>query len=245
VTELLLSVLAASFVGSLHCAGMCGGLVAFCAGSDGQGTLARRQAAYQGTRLAAYVTLGAVGGFLGAGLNDIGMRVGISRVAAVVAGATMLVWATVLLLDTSVLASRVRLPAPLRRAVGHFMTRLRERPPVVRAALMGLASALLPCGWLYAFVLVAAGTGSAASGAVTMAAFWLGTVPALLGVSLGVRALAQRVGRRLPVLSALALIAVGLTTVLSRAAMPLPVAAATHAGTPVPADPPCHHHHGH
>jgi sulfite exporter TauE/SafE len=31
--------------------------------------------------------------------------------------------------------------------------------PEVRAAILGLGSALLPCGWLYAFVVTAAGTG--------------------------------------------------------------------------------------
>jgi uncharacterized protein len=241
MTALLLSVLAASFVGSLHCAGMCGGLVAFSAGSAGKGSLAARHGAYQGGRLLAYVALGALGGVLGAGLDDVGSRAGLGRAAAVVAGATMLVWAAVLLLDPATLAGRLRLPAPVERLVVACVRGLGGRPPLVRAALMGLASALLPCGWLYAFVLVAAGTGSAAAGAVTMAVFWLGSVPALLGVSVGVRALAQRLGRRLPVLSGAALATVGVLTILGRAAMPVPAASPPDAArATVPTEAPCH-----
>ncbi|MBE7450024.1 MAG: sulfite exporter TauE/SafE family protein [Kofleriaceae bacterium] len=41
-----------------------------------------------------------------------------------------------------------------------------------RAALLGLLSAALPCGWLWAFVVVAAGTGSPVGGALVMTAFW-------------------------------------------------------------------------
>ncbi len=48
-----------------------------------------------------------------------------------------------------------------------------------RGLLLGLATALLPCGWLYSFVLVAAATGHPVWGMCSMAVFWLGTVPAL------------------------------------------------------------------
>jgi sulfite exporter TauE/SafE len=45
---------------------------------------------------------------------------------------------------------------------------------------LGLLAVFLPCGWLYSFVLLAAGSGSEVSGAKVMLAFWLGTLPALL-----------------------------------------------------------------
>jgi sulfite exporter TauE/SafE len=41
---------------------------------------------------------------------------------------------------------------------------------------------LLPCGLLYGALAAAAGTASAAGGALAMAAFALGTVPALIAV---------------------------------------------------------------
>src|SRR5690606_26485689 len=44
----------------------------------------------------------------------------------------------------------------------------------------GVLTALLPCGWLHGFVLAAAATRSASSGALLLSVFWLGTAPALL-----------------------------------------------------------------
>ena len=62
--------------------------------------------------------------------------------------------------------------------IGARVNRLvRERPPVARALLLGLFSTLLPCGWLYAFAVLAAGTGGPWTGMLVMAAFWAGTVP--------------------------------------------------------------------
>jgi sulfite exporter TauE/SafE len=44
---------------------------------------------------------------------------------------------------------------------------------------LGLLTAALPCGWLQTFVLSAVATKSAAGGAILLACFWVGTLPAL------------------------------------------------------------------
>jgi sulfite exporter TauE/SafE len=244
LTELWFTVLVASFVGSLHCAGMCGGLVAFCSGSEGTGTLASRQIAYHGARLLAYATLGGVSGWAGARLDGFGARAGLHHLASAVAGATILIWSATLLVEPArVRHLGLRLPDQVTRAVRALLLRLKSRPPVARAAFLGLASGILPCGWLYAFVLVAGGTGSALAGGSTMAVFWVGTIPALVGVSVGARALAHRLGRRLPALSAFALVVVGATTVISRTTM-APVHGPEDRDDPgkVPVEAPCHGH---
>lgn len=82
--------------------------------------------------------------------------------------------------------------------------RAREKPPLWRAGTMGLSSALLPCGWLYAFVVLAAGAGSSWAGAALLSAFWLGTLPALLGLGLGVERLSGAMRAHLPRLGAVA-----------------------------------------
>jgi sulfite exporter TauE/SafE len=82
------SVLIASVLGSLHCAGMCGGLMLFAIGSDGQTskrTKARLQAGYHGGRMLTYTILGVVAGSIGAALDLTGGFVGVQRVAAVLA----------------------------------------------------------------------------------------------------------------------------------------------------------------
>jgi sulfite exporter TauE/SafE len=94
VTPLLLTVLVASLAGSLHCAGMCGGFVAFYAGSDPStgGRRALIHAAYNGARLIGYATLGIAAGSIGQALDLAGSMAGFQRLAAPVAGVTMIVW---------------------------------------------------------------------------------------------------------------------------------------------------------
>lgn len=48
---------------------------------------------------------------------------------------------------------------------------------------LGLALGFLPCGFVYAAVAAAAGTGSALIGGITVAAFGLGTMPGLMAVA--------------------------------------------------------------
>ena len=99
----------------------------------------------------------------------------------------------------------------------------------MRALVIGLLTGCLPCGWLYAFVVTAAGTGTATAGAATMAVFWLGTLPAMVSLALGVRALAGPLRRHVPAACAVALILVGLFAVAGRM-MDRPVHAGATAG---------------
>ena len=66
VSTLILAVFVASLVGSLHCAGMCGGIVVLCVGGESvERTRERewlRHVAYNLGRLAAYATLGVISG---------------------------------------------------------------------------------------------------------------------------------------------------------------------------------------
>jgi sulfite exporter TauE/SafE len=98
---------------------------------------------------------------------------------------------------------------------------LRDRPPTVRAAATGLLTTLLPCGWLYAFVATAGGTGSALGGVIVMAAFWAGTVPMLLGVGFGVQRVFGPLRTRLPVVSAVLVVAFGLLAISGRMRAPM------------------------
>jgi len=111
-------------------------------------------------------------------------------------------------------------PNRFRRIVEHAQRRALGMSPAWRALLIGLMTTLLPCGWLYAFAITAAGTGSPAWGALTMAVFWLGTLPVLISVGVGVQALTGPLRRRLPALTSLALVAVGLLMVVGRATAP-------------------------
>lgn len=216
-------ILAASLLGSAHCAGMCGGFVAFYAGSDASSGAEKSfsHLAYHGGRGLTYALLGALAGGLGHALDLAGDLAGIQRSAAIVAGLSMSVWGAAAL--ARALGARIP-PLPLPKAIlavwGRALSALRGRPPVLRAGLLGLASALLPCGWLYAFVVTAAGTGSPLWGAVAMIAFWMGTLPILVGLGVGVQHLTGPLRAHLPKVTALVLVAMGLFAVFHRAGMP-------------------------
>jgi hypothetical protein len=114
------------------------------------------------------------------------------------------------------------------------MRSMAQQPPAARAGILGLASALLPCGWLYAFVVTAGGTGNALSGAIVMAVFWAGTLPVMLAFGEAVSRLAGPLRRHVPAACALVLVILGLWTVASRSQLGPFAAAADQAS------PPCH-----
>jgi uncharacterized protein len=224
VIAVLGAVLAASVLGSLHCAAMCGPFVAFYAGGrDGAGIA---HLAYNGGRLLTYAALGALAGAAGAAVDLAGRAVHVQRVAALLAGGVIVAWGTVAL--ARALGVRVPRLGIADRAAGPPLRALGRRPPAVRAGVLGLLTAALPCGWLYAFVLAAASTAHPASGAAVMAVFWLGTVPVMLGLGFGLRAAAQRLGARLPVVTAAALLLLGTVALAVRV---------PQLGAPLAADP--------
>lgn len=207
----------ASLLGSAHCAAMCGPFVAFYSVGAGPGRRSGLHAAYSLGRLAAYATLGAVAGALGAGVESLGALAGVSRAAAVVAGVVMVLWGV----DTLAarLGSRRGLlhpPAALQRTVQRIGQGLRSVSPAQRALLTGASTALLPCGWLYAFVAASGGTASPWLGALTMAVFWTGTLPVMVSLGLGLQRLAGPLRERLPLVTATAVVAIGLLTIAGR-----------------------------
>ena len=90
-----------------------------------------------------------------------------------------------------------------------------NRHPVVRALIIGVLAMFLPCGWLYLFVIWAAGTGSPLIGGAVMIAFWIGTVPILVAVGIGVQSLFGPLKKHLPAAMACLLLFIG-AAVLAR-----------------------------
>lgn len=230
------AVFLASLLGSLHCAGMCGAFVAFAvADSEGKpGTRAALNMAYHGGRLMTYVLLGMAAGSVGALLNLSGALVGISQVAMSLAGAMMILFGISAAMAAMGKRS-VRMPVPKLMqkslAAGHKLAM--GFSPVRRALMIGLLTTLLPCGWLYAFAAVAGGTASPMLGGLTMAVFWLGTLPVLVSLGVGVQRFSGVLGKKLPHATAIALIVVGAWTLINRGGLD---AAAIAAQQPVVTD---------
>jgi uncharacterized protein len=205
-----LAILAASLLGSLHCVAMCGPLV----GLHGGAHSARLALVHSLGRLVTYVVLGAIAGSVGRAIDLAGDLAIVQRVATILAGLVIVAW------GGWQLAVAVGWRRARSRTSGSTfasgLVRIRSRPPATRAWLTGVLTGLLPCGWLWAFVVAAAGTGGLLDGAALMATFWLGTVPAMLGVLTLAGPLLARLRARIPVITAVTLIVLGLGTLALR-----------------------------
>ncbi len=93
-------------------------------------------------------------------------------------------------------------------------------PNGVRAGVVGLLTTFLPCGWLYAFAITAAGTADPIKGGLVMAAFWAGTTPILVFVGVGVQKLLRVFGRRATFVAPIAVVIVGLVMIVQRITIP-------------------------
>lgn len=232
MTVPIIALLFASLVGSLHCVGMCGAFVAFAVGTgdeSGWHSKAVLNAAYNGGRLLTYTLLGAIGGALGAALNLGGSLIGVQRFAAIAAGVIMIIFGlTTLMRVLGAKLPKTPVPKVIHKVVGAGQAVAMGMKPVPRALTIGLLTTLLPCGWLYAYAAVAAGTASPVYGALTMAVFWLGTVPALAALGAGVQSLIGVLGRHMPAATAIVIVLVGLFTVFQR----VDLSSAVYAQTP-------------
>lgn len=223
---LLGAVLLTSLLGSIHCVGMCGPLVVSAAtplGASRAGVLGA-QLLYHAGRLATLGLLGALAGALGAGVSDLGQLLGFQRAAAILTGVALLGWGGFLLWRGGGAGFHLALPGAA--AVGRAFQAVGSWPPARRALLLGALTPLLPCGWLYLFVIPAAGSGSASSGALVLLAFGLGSVPALLGVALAFRETFGRFRERLQKITAVLLILTGALLLAQRGNLELPTGVA-------------------
>jgi sulfite exporter TauE/SafE len=243
LTPLIAAIFLASLLGSMHCAGMCGAFLAF-AVTPGERPVSKAalQAAYHAGRLLTYATLGTIGGAVGHAIDLGGSTAGIHRTAAALAGTMMVLFGLIAVLRVmGVRLPRLPVPALLERAVIAGHRTAFDLPPLARSAMTGLLTTLLPCGWLYAFVITAAGTANPAHGALAMLVFWLGTLPALIALGTSIQCVAGPLRKRLPLITSLAVMCIGVFTVVARMtghahSLPASVIVLEQHGQPLPTE---------
>ncbi|QDT03837.1 hypothetical protein K227x_22220 [Rubripirellula lacrimiformis] len=219
---LISAILTASLLGSMHCIGMCGPLAMWASGvgdKASRGTVIVSTSMYHLGRMITYVLAGFIAGTLGGAIDMGGQWIGIQVAAARVVGVCMVLvggWK----LFTLVRGRSAPVGELKPSRVGGVLVKLRpflfRLPLVGRAFATGLLTTLLPCGWLYLFALIAAGTGSPKLGPVVMFAFWVGTVPALTALIAGSQLLSRRFTMAVPSLAAGMLILTGCYTASGR-----------------------------
>ena len=196
----LVPVFVVGLLGSVHCAGMCGGIVGALSMAPGAGRtipvrVSREAApalanvlAYNTGRIASYMTAGALAGGIGQGASAL------ARLPSLQAGGywmanLMLAMLGLYLMDAW--RGLARLEQGGQLVWRHVQPLLRHVLPVHgngfgpgRMLAAGVLWGWLPCGMVYSVLVTAMLSGSATGGALVMLAFGLGTLPMLLGLGL-------------------------------------------------------------
>jgi sulfite exporter TauE/SafE len=97
------------------------------------------------------------------------------------------------------------------------MSRMRElfgKRNVLASVTLGILWGFLPCGLVFAMLVLAARAGTLPGGALTMLAFGLGTIPTLLGFGLAANLLSPQLRGRLTSVAAVLLMLFAVQTIL-------------------------------
>lgn len=203
MTELtLLSVFLVGLLGGIHCAGMCGGIVAVMGAAAGRRPLpipvrvlpsaaAARPLGlllgYNLGRLASYTLAGALAGGLGSSAALLHHVLPLQQ-AAFVATNLLLVAIGLQLAGGLRLAALEPIGAGLWRRLQPVAARLLAADSPGRALRAGLVWGWVPCGMVYGVLIAALMSGSPLEGAALMLAFGAGTLPNLLLLGAGAAA---------------------------------------------------------
>lgn len=186
---MLTAVLSGATLGLLnmvHCASMCGPLSSAVSLPGG----AQRATRYQLGRLASYGFLGAMSGHFGSALQLLAPgTASVWIVATLTAAACVLTARALLGVRGAATAGLVQLQTgPKRRSLFALLIGLVPREPLV----LGMLSALLPCGVLASALLAAVATGDALSGMSLMLTFAALSGVAVWSASVAVQAVPRR-----------------------------------------------------
>lgn len=221
--------------GSVHCIGMCGGIVGALSLGGGAGAAAPARAvmaiavarpalqanvlrvlAYNGGRIASYMLAGGVaGGIAGAGM----LHIATLQVAGYWLANLMLVALGLYLMDAWRGLARVEAAGNvIWRRVRPLLKPLMPMDTPFKALAVGALWGWVPCGMVYSALLTAMLQGSALHGAAAMGAFGLGTLPMLFGMGLlGTRLRAQLQRRPVRIASGVLVLGFGLLGLLRAA----------------------------
>lgn len=203
--------LVGGFLTSAHCIGMCGGFAAAIGATELPFRVSfARQIIYSIGRIFTYSFLGACGGTVGLYLSQFqSPLVSTQKVFSLMAGVFMIV------IGLSVLGV-LRFQWLGKGGSGLFaplFARFMSARGWTGFFLAGLATGFLPCGLVYSFLAKAVSTGDMVAGTLTMTAFGIGTVPAMVAIGCGSSLLGHAARRRIYQIAACFVILLGAMTV--------------------------------
>lgn len=197
----LLTALTIGFLGSFHCIGMCGPIaVALPVPKSSNIVFFSGRVLYNFGRLISYGIMGLLFGFLGKGFVAWGYQQSLSIALGVIIIILLVIPAKY---KNKFLGMNIilKITEPLKRSIG----KLFKRTSLPSFLLIGFLNGFLPCGFVYIGLAGAAATGSPVTGMLFMVLFGLGTVPAMLAVSLFGKLISlnvrKKISRAIPVLA--------------------------------------------
>ncbi len=195
-------------LGSLHCIGMCcginGGYFVHAARHPGPWPIV----AFHAMRIAAYVLLGIVGALLGRVLVQSGIVGKAQGLLMIFAGVLVIVLGVRL----SGVFSRLRTANKHDTRLGIPVISLHRQTTLLSPIAVGLLNGMVPCSLVFSVAVKATSTADPVDAGLLMLSFGLGTLPAMLALSLFSRTLAMHLQGRVPVITGAVVGALGLWT---------------------------------
>ena len=198
----LFSVFLIGLLGSVHCVGMCGGIVTALSMSSRPKTVIPILAAaggsampaagssfaltlsYNAGRISSYMMAGAIAGGAAGGAASLAASSAWQAGAYWIANLLLVGFGLYLMNAWAGFARIEKIGAFIWRRLAPFTRSLLPIDSPQKALASGMVWGWLPCGMVYTALMMAMLSGSAASGAAMMLAFGLGTLPALLSMGM-------------------------------------------------------------
>jgi len=200
-------------LGSMHCAGMCGGLVTTL--SMGRPRLwVTGLLAYQFGRVSTYTLLGIIAGIIGSVISGITWFSQAQFYLSILAGIMMITFG---------LHIAGWMPDPFTRVISRFykFTGLGQWVATARTSsnpaswyFVGALNGLLPCGLVYAALSLNLAVGDPVRSSIGMFLFGLGTVPSMMLVPVIFKKLTTAIRARTVKVAAVLVVLVGVVTML-------------------------------
>lgn len=211
MTTALIASFTVGFLGSMHCIGMCGGLVTTL-GMSRPSVWWTGLAAYQAGRVSTYVLLGLLTGLAGAVLTQAGWIGSAQQVLAVLAGMMMVTFGIHLAGLMADPFQKILTRFSLLSGLSKWIQNAAASTQPMSWYMVGFLNGLLPCGLVYAALAMALASGEIPQAGLIMLAFGLGTVPAMMFVPVLMRKLTPQMRGGFLKVAGVVLIVLGLMT---------------------------------
>ncbi len=201
-------------LGSAHCVGMCGAF-ALAVGATGRGWYdnARRQCVYTLGRIFTYGCAGLAAAFLGTQLQrQLPHWIPAQSILCLFAGLILTAQGLAILGRPWFRWGTFQSPVACQAAAA--FRQIMTSPSLTAVFLAGAATGFLPCALLYAYLALAAQSGSLLTGMLLMVAMAMGTAPLMILTGLGVSSLRLTTRQQILKVAAVLVLGTGITSVI-------------------------------